>query len=242
MRRGRLLRRHRVGTVAATPWDPSMMSTALTGWWRADYAGSPWADDVASNDLTEATNAPATGAAVNGRTPADFDGTNDLLTAPGTLDTYMNAAAWSAVFLAYVDTAPTDPGDGARYTVAAILSDTAAYMALGVTDGGFYAEVADGIGASSTIKQACSTGAWHMLFVRYNGTNIELGVDQVALSSQAYASLGGVAGTVKIGRNWDGSAFYDGKLIEVLVADHAISNADRTSIRQYFNTRYGLAL
>lgn len=232
------------GTLAGgyTAWDPSALTT--TGWWRADYAGSPWSDESGNaRHLTEATNAPSVGAAVNGWDPADFDGTNDLLTAPGTLDTYANSGAWTFVFLYYADTVPADPGAGSRYLTESLLSDSGAYLHIALTDSGVTVEAADGIGASSTLTRACSTGAYHMICAKYDGADLNLGIDATAYGTpEAYAALGALTGTVKIGTNWDGSAFVDGRMAEVIAFDTALSDANRTNLRKYFNTRYGLSL
>jgi hypothetical protein len=107
MRRARLgLRRsHLVPASGGAVFDPATLS--LTGWWRAAYAGSPWAptasagtSGTANRDLGVDSGAatPSVGTALNGLDTADFDGsTQSMADGDSTLDTYVSAAAYERV-------------------------------------------------------------------------------------------------------------------------------------------------
>lgn len=62
--------------------DPS--SLALTGWYRASYSGAPWvgtasAGTSGAKSATSPGSAPTVGTAVNGKTPALYNGTTEYL-------------------------------------------------------------------------------------------------------------------------------------------------------------------
>jgi hypothetical protein len=227
---------------AYTAWAPSLLSPTV--WLRADYAASPWADESGNGrDATEATNPPAVGTALNGWDPADFDGAADQMTLPGTLDTYINAAAWSFVFLYYADTVPADPGAGSRFLTENLASCAGSYFVIAMTDSGVSIEAADGVSAGSYVTQACSTGAYHAIFCKYDGTTLYVGIDQVAYSIETYANIADLSYTLRIGTEYTGAAaFIDGRMAEVIAMDTEISDAARTKVLAYINTRYGLSL
>lgn len=221
-------------------WDPSAMSPTL--WVRGDYAGSPWADESGGgNNLTEATNPPAVGTALNGWDPADFDGANDNMTAPSTAATYFTASAYTvwAVFLA--DTVPADPGAGSRYATECLLSDSDAYLGLALTDSGLTWEIADGINPASTVTATFGTAAYHLGLVSASGGTLSVAVDNGTPQTEAYGSIGALAGTLKVGANFDASAVVDGRLIDFGICATDQSSL-RAKLRAYVNTRYGLSV
>jgi hypothetical protein len=219
---------------------------ALTGWWRADWATSPWvgtasAGTSGSHDLTTLGADPGVGTAVNGYDPASLNGSTQALQGAA-LSSFISAGAWSFEFLIKANSAVFDPGPGTRYGLPNIASDSGAYFVIAFSASGVSLEMADGINPASTLTVACGTGAWHLVRVWYDGTDLWLQVDNATASSETYGNLGSLAGTLQIGRNYDGTAFFDGEILEILTADSVISDPDAASISTYLETRYALTL
>lgn len=241
--------------LSALSWANSSGQTfsfPLTGWWEASYAGSPWVGKVSSgtsgsNNATEGTQPPATGAAVNGFTPADFDGSNDLLTAGGTVDTYVAALAVSGWALVWVDAAsnqanPINNGpiiyDSGNNSIAVSFRSTPlVYFSL---NGG-------SSGGGTSVSRAYSTGAWQFITFRYNGTNIQVGVNEApgaagGGATAAYSTnIGNLTNTMRMGTA--SVLAFDGKALSVGITDQVLTDANfTTDIKGYLNTRYALSL
>jgi hypothetical protein len=223
-------------------FDPATLS--LTGWWRGSYAGSPWTPTASAGgsggngNLAEATNPPATGAAVNGFTPADCDGTNDILTAANQLSTYVTAAAGSIVVLFRADVAAAD---GLVYDSPGLVGDNLGFL-LGFTDAGVRPGIYDG-SSWKELSVACSAAAWHAAQFKWSGGTMYCRVDSGAWSSVAAGSISSVAQPMLGGgQNVNGGDFFNGQIMEVLTASSALSDADMANVVSYFNARYGLSL
>ncbi len=225
-------------------FDPS--SLALTGYWRADFAGAPWpgtpsAGSSGTPSLDAGGPGPGTGAAQNGKIPADFNGTTQYL-AGAVLSTFLAAASWSCWFLVYARTAVPDPGPGLRVSAPALASDAGAYFVVAFTDSGVSFEMADGISAASTLTVACATGGWHLVQCSYDGTDLWLRVDSGAASTETYGNVGALTNPLRVGSNWDVSALFDGKMLELGFSDSTLPQATFDNIKSYVNARYGLLL
>jgi hypothetical protein len=234
----------------AAVFDPAVL--ALSGWWRASYAGSPWVSRAsagssgANGNLAEATNPPATGAAVNGLTPADFDGSNDqLLNANDLHATFLSTSAFHITALVKFNTAGAAAA-GAAYGERAVLADdTQGYCNFSHSTRGItlsHYDTATGLWREATV--ACGTGAWHLAHGWYDGVNLFVQLDSGApVTGETVATpLPSVAGTVCVGRNYSGTAFVDGDIAEVMIATTNLGSTARTDIKSYVNSRYALAL
>lgn len=222
-------------------WSPASLS--LTGWWRANYSGSPWAGTASagasgSNDLTGAT-APATGSAVGGFTPADFNGSTHELTADDPIDTVLPDAGYSLVVVLRADTAAADAGASTPYDNPGILCDdtegrlSAGFSAAGLRVGGF-----DGSTWDSAVA-ACPTGTWALGLVVFAGGSLSVSVNGGAADtiSRGNTSYNGAALNLVVGKNY-GSAFFDGRIAEI-VATGADLSANETKLLKYARQRYG---
>lgn len=226
-------------------FDPATL--ALSGWWRASFAGSPWvarasAGSSGSNgNLTEGTNPPATGSAVNGLTPADFDGTNDILSNATAITTMVSDASGSLVCLFYADTAFADPGSTSFYLEPSLIGNATSKLSLSFSTAGVSLGTFNGA-AWNAVRTACGTGAWHLAQARWDnvGGNIEVRVDSGSWQTLARA-LAMAGGNVQVGLNYD-IAWFDGKILEVMTAPARLADADFTNIVSYVNSRYALAL
>lgn len=219
-------------------------SLSLTGWWRASYSGSPWvgtasAGSSGSRDLTEATNPPATGSALNGLTPADFDGVNDLLTNATTLTDYITASAYFGWVLFNADTV----SGGSAFNGPNIIADTGGFWGVAVFDLGGTPTVGpwhwDG-GAKNALA-TISTGAWNLACWRYDGVDIRLKLNSGSIVTTAAGSVSTLTGTMEVGNGFS-AIFIDGRVAEIGLMASAGTDALFDDIRSYVNTRYALSL
>lgn len=219
---------------------------ALTGWWRASYSGPPWSGTASagtsgSNNLTDSGNSPSAGTAVNGYTPADFDGLNDVLNGPNVDDLVSNSAG-TIIALAYMDAAFADPGASLYYTAPAFFGRGVSnsrvalcYTSSGVRIGGS----SDGISYDS-VAVAASTGAWHLLQGRWNGTTLEVRVDSGSWSTLAQTITLTTTGMVS-GSDSSGTNYLNGKVLELMTAQIRVSDSEANNIVSYVNDRYALS-
>lgn len=229
----------------------------LTVWNRASFASSPW-NGVASAGTSgnwkfvEATNPPGVGAAQNGLDPINLDGFNDTLrlqdTATSTnqaVSTIIDADGWTVLVLLRPDTASA-PGVN-PYNSSNVIGDGAGsgnwgvtYTTSGITA---YQNTAGGYRTSST---ALSTGSYALGKLRYDGTNLQSGVNNGSMSSTASGNVSTLTGTpVRIGDISGGSgdaSAYDGRILEVMVADYSMSDSEIENVGRYMQDRYNLDL
>jgi hypothetical protein len=250
MRRARLgLRRsHLVPASGGAVFDPATLS--LTGWWRAAYAGSPWAptasagtSGTANRDLGVDSGAatPSVGTALNGLDTADFDGsTQSMADGDSTLDTYVSAAAYTGSALVYPRAAAAPAGN--IYDNPQLIADiSGAAFGLAWSTSGFAAWHDDGT-FNSTPWVACSADAWHRVDWKLTGGSLKIRVDSGVWSSAAKGNItvAGLTVVPRIGRNWSNTRM-SMLLAELMLADTAIADADLDSIGgSYDADRYGL--
>lgn len=232
-------------TFTSGAFDPA--SLALTGWWRGSYSGVPWTPTASAGtsgsngNLDQASDPqkPAAGAALNGFTPADFDGGDVLSGTADVLDLLSNGAS-TFVCLFYADAAAVDSGAGAYYNNPSFLGDGNT-MALTFSADGVRLGYYDGA-MHDSVAAACATGGWHLAMGYWNGTTLSIQVDSGAPTTVARgaASLTSPA-TCYMGYDRTNLNFYDGKVMELMVSDQDLS-ASFSDIKTYINDRYGLAL
>jgi hypothetical protein len=226
-------------------FDPSTLD--MTGWWRADFSGSPWTATASAGSsgtngsLTEGTNPPSVGAAQNGLTPADFDGTNDQITAANAVTTYLTNAAGTVIVLFRADTAAADPGAAAYYNAPGLFGNTGV-LHVGFADAGVRFGYYDG-SSHDSVAAACATGAYHAALCRYNSTTQEVQIDSAgATGSMARGAAALDTGTAPVCGPTFAAGFYDGRILEIMTFDRRITDGEWTDIVSYFNDRYGLSL
>jgi hypothetical protein len=240
------------GCKKTTVFNPAVMS--LKGWWRGSYTGSPWAGTVsigssALRDLTEATNPPTPGVVggepVNGFAPAIFDGANDQLGNVSATSTFITASAylWWALFYATAN-GGTSSGIGNAYTNPCLFANTSAFIGSSI----FYN------GSNNLIQvwhydtdwrgneHQISLNAWNLICCRFDGSNIRSSLNSGAVTATAAGNVGDLSNPIAVGRNYDGSARFTGRLLELGFIDSAQTDARFTDIKSYVNSRYALSL
>ena len=226
-------------------FNPATLS--LSGWWRASYSGSPWiptasAGSSSSNgNLTEATNPPSTGTAVNSLTPANFDGANDRLANSSDLTTYLGGTGvnWTVVALVFID---SRVADAPAYDEAPIICDVGGNWGVHIGTSGFRAYGFDA-GAKGSPYVNFSDGTWVVLKARASAGVLAAGVnDGLWSAGDTVSAQIGMAGTVKVGSNYADAVFLDGKILELMVAPSVLTDDNVQDIISYFNSRYALSL
>lgn len=228
---------------AGAVFNPGTQS--LTLWLRDSFTASPWvgtasAGNSGSHDFAEATNPPAVGSALNGFTPPDFDGTNDVLSGAA-LSTYLSASAFSLWVLFNADAAAADPGASNHYNSPYLFGDSATYMFLAFDAAGVTARVSDG-STFPEVTVACATGGWHLAQVQYGSSTLKVRVDGGSWSSAATcAAIGDLTSTARTGLSYSGAA-YNGRIAEIGVSNTTIALATFDDVLTYARSRYSLAL
>ena len=204
---------------------------------RGSYAGAPWS----GTSSLSAGNAPAVGTALNGFAPASFNGTsNNLVNATG-FTSFAGASAGTVLLLLNATSAAADHGVGDRIDNTGLVEQNggSTTFGLGYSTSGVTVALYDTSASYKELAVAASTGAWHLAFCRWDGTNLQLGVDGGAMSSVASAAFNAAsAGGVVVGANYNGGGFFAGLIEEVAMFTSTVSDANRAKIRSYFNTRY----
>lgn len=228
-------------------FNPATLS--LTGWWRASYGGSPWtptasAGSSGSNgNLTKTADPaePAVGSAVNGFTPADFDGSNDALAGTAADTALFTGAAGSIVVLFYADAATADSGNWYGNPQLLGHNGTSGRVGVGFSDAGVVAGYYDG-SSHLYLAAAASTGAWHLGQVKWDSSNLKVRVDSGAWQTLGAGAASLVGDTLRVGPDFLTSQHFNGKILEIMTAASALSDDNFNNIKSYVNTRYALSL
>jgi hypothetical protein len=210
---------------------------ALTGWWRASYAGSPWTGTAStwtsgSNNLTEATNPPSAGTAVNGFAPATFDGSNDKLTAGGTAATYCTTTSYTWLCMFFVASAPS------QADTIGFWQDSAGNLGMGFDTDGVTAMGFD-TGAKTTNK-SCSANAWHMAMCKLDSGTLYAGADCVWGSGTTCGAIASLGSAMRLGVSF-ASNFFTGSIMELLATDIVLTDNQIAQYYSYLKTRYPAA-
>ena len=234
--------RARTATSAGT--DPTTLS--LTGYWRGSYSGSPWngtasAGASSGRNLVTLVGAPSTGTALNGYTPASFNGTSQALQDnTNTIDNYISSTAYTVQLLLKPSSAVATTGT--VYSDPQLVCESGQNWGIAYTTDGITLYHWDGT-SLKTVNVALGTGSWAVVDAKYDGTNIKVRVNGGAWSSTAANSLTGFTGnTMYMGVDAALDAFYAGLIEECLVSDTALSDATLDGTRAWFDSRYGLSL
>jgi hypothetical protein len=237
--------------VVAT-FDPTTSDPA--GWWRASFSGVPWTPTASAGtsgsngNLTQALTPPTTGTAVNGFTPALFDGTNDWLgLATASATDVMNASDMTFFGLFKVTSAVAATSN--FYDDEPMMGASNGNHALVFTSSGVRAGVFD-TASRQTTSIATSTGIWFMAAGRVDksGTGtVKCRVSAAGTTTDATpVSIPGTPAALGsdmwIGKNYASAAFLAFEALEIVTYKRVLSDAELTDWKTYFNSRYALSL
>lgn len=226
------------GGASAPAFDPTTLSP--TGWWRASFSASPWVGEAGGN-MTEATNPPTAGTAVNGLTPAQFNGSTRLITTANDFSTYISNGAGSVLCVFYADAASV--AAALKYNDPPLVCDQNNSFNLGFSDGGIGVAFYDGAWQQPA-RIACATGGWHLAKVTWNGTTLSYGLDGGAMSTAAAGNyVTNVGSKLRLGQvAVSATAYFNGRILEVLTKNTALSGTDIDNYRSYISSRYGVSV
>jgi len=225
----------------------SPLNLAWTGFWRANFTGSPWpgvasAGSSAGRDLSEAVTPPVGGATQNGYTPADFGGVASLLrTADPAEGTYLGATTCTIHAVVEVRSAPA-AGTYVFDDPCIIVTESSATIALGVSSSGVSFGVYTSGGPVQTAYVALSPG-YHRIQARLDGTNASVRVDGGAWTSVAATDIAAdPTNVLLVGADYTGAAqALDAKVLELGVSDQSFSDTELNAVDLAAVVRYGLA-
>lgn len=227
--------------------DPYGESLVLSGWWRAPFVGSPWVGEPSegpseSRDLTEATNPPAPGTAQNGYVPADFDGTNDVLSYVGAADIVGAGTGWAFTSVVQFDALAAPSGAAINDPCLFAIGPFTAAVALSVNSDGLALVQYSGAPVE-TARIPVVTGQYYVVQARWDGAEIWLRVD-----AGTPETAGPIAGmddptpeTLIVGSNYDQTPFLSARVLELQFRTGIVSTAELDDAYDYAVTRYGLA-
>lgn len=224
----------------------------LSGLWLPNYTGSPWVDNPSAgssgtNNLTEGTNPPTQGTAVNGFIPAHFNGTNQVLTGPGTDTSYFGIGSYSVVYLVKVNSfTVADPGAALPYSVGQILADGAGSLNHGGPSGGIAGTGSSGVfrfghfdGAWKSSATSISVGSWMMLAATFNGSVVGTSLNNGPVTSTATGAVSQLVDTLNIGSSAaQGGGFPAIDLMMGMTSKVCLQATDLTNIYSYMKTRF----
>lgn len=225
-------------------YDPAVLD--LTFWARASYSGSPWGGEASagvsgSHQVSEATDPPQVGTAVNGRTPAEYFTGDQLVSAVG-MSTFIATNAWSAWVLYKATSASADPGANLRYTSPGFFSDNgSAYFQLVYNAAGAWVVQYDGAYKELQVSGGASTGTWYLLQAKYNGTTLSARVNGGTRVTLAAGNMGGAGSLMKMGIGTTSNTFL-GNLLDGALSKQTFSDEVEDSILAYARGYHGLAL
>ena len=188
--------------------------------------------------------APSVGAALNGLTPADFNGTDQFFSGAVVWSNLFATTGYSVVVLFNADTAGASDTN-AHSEPGLVSGDTNTYSSVNYSAMGCRAGIFDANGWQN-VNAAAPTGGYHLCEVRFTGTALQARVDSGAFQSVSVTNFtaGGAAGLgagVRVGRG-TGSRYFDGRIAEIMTANAALTDGQFNQIKTYVNSRYALAL
>lgn len=228
------------GGVAAA-FNPS--SLALTGWFRASYGGAPWdgsasAGSSAGKSMTSPGAPPSVGAAINGYTPADFNGTTQYLRdIVDICSDFISTTAYRVVMLIEPGSLAAD--SGVPYNDAGLFVETGGNWGVHInaTDVGVYHYD----GAYKVATKAVVAGKM-LVDVRFSGTTLTVAVNGTDGTPVAAGTLGAIATDLRMGANYSAGVKYPGTIIEAFMAQSELAATTPSMVKAYVNARYALAL
>ncbi len=228
---------------AGVAWSPATRS--LTGWWRAPYVAAPMvgvasagtssAENLAVNADADAT--PSADAAVNGYAPAKFDNAiGQSLETVHAMSTFVASGVGTIVMLVKVPSASATAG---VYNDLPFVYDRNSVLALTFSSSGVGAGVYDG--SQKTRVLACTTAAWHLIAMRWDGATLKLRVDSTDATPTAAGAVPTLTGRIVFGK-LPGVAFAKYSMLEAAIEATAVTDGVLDSWKAYFNSRYALSL
>ncbi len=146
-----------------------------------------------------------------------FDGVNDQLGGVSVVN-YLTTTAYCYWALFYSTAAGGAGALAGPHVNPAIWTEDNAYMGCSFRSSGgtHYVQAWHHDGSWDGNEHVILLNTWNLLCVRYDGTNLRSSLNGGAVSVKARGTVGGgLAGTMMVGRNFDGSARFTGRQMEL---------------------------
>jgi hypothetical protein len=225
-------------------------SLALSAWWRmvdpGDYNGAgTWAGRASlgtsgKNPAIDLSTFPS-----KSGNNVVFNSTDDFLTGSGKLfATYFGVAAYSGWALIYVNAVDTD--DAAPYNNVAIASsdpsDSSRFSVYLRSSGLVGLHHYDGSDHKTVITEI-EFGVWQLVQWRFNGTHIQIRVNDGAWQSTAASSIVySIDPDIRLGRSYFNTEYFDGSMRDVALSGVCFDDATFERVRAQLSTEYGVVL
>lgn len=238
-------------TVPATPLDGLTITAAYSAS-RALFstftnyplvvvndAVSSFRDQVGSQHIVQATAAyrPAL-TTVNGKLAADFDGSNDIMSAGSAYTNFIAIGAAYACFSIYPDTISSNQGN--VYDNHCIFGDSGDYTGLFLKSGATALAYNYDGNVDSPTGVAITAGAPHTVEFRHTGGVLGVRVDGGSWSTVSSGNTSG-GSTLNIGGNVNAAATqaFNGKIAEFVFCQTVPSDANQDAIRSALASHIG---
>jgi hypothetical protein len=230
--------------MSASAFDPTTL--ALQGYWRAPFSASPWAGTASAGsssgrNISEGTNPPSTGSAVNGYVPASFDGSNDQLLSSIASSNFISSAAYSGWALINVTSIATNDATNLFFNDAFVSSKDNAYWGTALrSSGNVSVWHYDGV-LFTGVSTSISTSTWTLVQWKYDGVNLKMRTNGNSWGSTAKGNVSNVTENVRVGGNAFGN-FFHGSMLELALTNTALSDTDFDNVLSGLRVRYSLSL
>lgn len=224
-------------------FDPATLP--LTLWFR-DYAGAPWAGTASAGSsgtrsFISAGSDPSVGA-LGGHGVAVFDGVanNMLLSGFTNWDDLINDNAATVIALTKSNIAPAH---AVWFSDPTVITTPDQIFGVSFSDAGSQLGTYDGA-TFGELDVPMAPGGYHAMQFTHDGVNFRGRVDSGGFSTQAKGATASLTleASAQLGKSSAGAVFWNGDIVELMIADSVLSDADLDNIKSYFNARYGLAL
>lgn len=227
-------------------FDPATL--ALSAWWRA-YAGDPQTGIASAGlsggrQLIDGT-APGVGS-LNSLGVATYNGTTQQQSTALNVSDIVTSTAGSMAVLYFATTPPAAAGNG--YQDPCFLAMVSrGDLSFSINSTGARAQFVDLTAATVDVTKAASSSAWHLATMRWNTTQLFVGIDGVEAAAGTVAGGGADSSnyattSFNVGCDWLVSVFLNGKIAEWMASKLTFSATDIANIKSYCNSRYALAL
>lgn len=218
----------------ASSFDPATL--APDGWWEASYGGSPMLPRAPGDTHGSLAGNALVGAAVNGFTPANYEGANRALISQQASSNFVSVAGLTLICL-FRWSLPLATDQIAWYSEPMIGGGDGGDFGMSISVSG----VRGGNGAAvNTPRVALASGVWAMAALRVTGGNVLVRVSQPSGTTDVSGavSITTIDSFLKFGRNWNDTVLFQGDFLSHLAFKRALSNAELTSMLSFYNARY----
>lgn len=236
-----------IDASAAPPaFVPTDLGSALSLWLKADgiTGSSPvtaWNDSSGnSRHFSTAVGSPAS-STLGGFTCVDLDGSTQYFTSSTTLANIISSA-----YHVYVVCQPDANFSDTSGSLNSVLADASGYWSVG----GWIPSSVNKLshynwdGSAKNAGVAYTSGSIACLEAARSGSNIHARVHLSASSSSVATTASGAtsvtSGSLKLGVNWSGALFFNGKVAEIICVNRALTTDEQIDMRSYILDRFSL--